>query len=55
MKKKMSLEYFDRYDQVAIVDSDIRYIKSNVWTSFIDLPAEYDFGGVVERDLPIEI
>ena len=39
---------------MAIVDSDI-YIKSNAPDIFIDLPAEYDFGGVVERDLPLNI
>ena len=48
MKKKMS-EYFDRYDQVAIVDSDIHI--NPMLRHFIDLAAEYDFGGVVERDL----
>ena len=53
-EKENAFEYFDRYDQVAIVDSDI-YIKSNAPDIFIDLPAEYDFGGVVERDLPLNI
>ena len=51
-EKENAFEYFDRYDQIAIVDSDI-YIKSNAPDIFLDLPQEYDFGGVAERELPL--
>ena len=51
-EKENAFEYFDRYDQIAIVDSDI-YIKSNAPDIFLDLPSKYDFGGVAERELPL--
>ena len=51
-EKENAFEYFGEYDQVAIVDSDI-YIKPNAPDIFLDLPQQYDFGGVLERDLPL--
>lgn len=51
-EKENAFEYFDGYDQIAIVDSDI-YIKTTAPNIFLDLPIEYDFGGVLERDLPL--
>ena len=51
-EKENAFEYFDRYDQIAIVDSDI-YIKPTAPNVFLDLTQEYDFGGVVERELPL--
>ena len=51
-EKENAFEYFDRYDQIAIVDSDI-YIKSTAPDIFLDLSQDYDFGGVVERELPL--
>ena len=53
-EKENAFEYFDRYDQIAIVDSDI-YVKSNAPDIFLDLPLEYDFGGVAERELPLNL
>ena len=53
-EKENAFEYFDRYDQVAIVDSDI-YIKPNAPDIFLDLPLEFDFGGVAERELPLNL
>ena len=51
-EKENAFEYLDRYDQVAIVDSDI-YIKSSAPDIFLDLPQQYDFGGVLEREMPL--
>ena len=51
-EKENAFEYFDEYDQVAIVDSDI-YIKPSAPDIFLDLPAEYEFGGVLEREMPL--
>ena len=51
-EKENAFGYFDRFDQVAIVDADV-YIRSNATSIFDDLPAHYDFGGVVERDMPL--
>lgn len=51
-EKENAFDYFDQYDQIAIVDADI-YIKSDAPNIFEDLPQEYDFGAVVERDMPI--
>lgn len=39
-------------DQCAIVDADI-YIKPNSPNIFDEVPMSYDFGGVLERDLPL--
>ena len=51
-EKENAFEYFDRFDQIAIVDSDI-WIRDNSPNIFDDLDSEYDFGGVVEREMPI--
>jgi len=51
-EKENAFEYFDTYDQIAIVDSDI-YIKPSAPSIFLELSEEYDFGGVLERDLPL--
>ena len=40
------------YDQIAIVDADI-YIRPGAPNIFDDLGSDYDFGAVVERDMPI--
>jgi hypothetical protein len=50
-EKENAFSYLKEYDQVAIVDSDI-YIKNTAPNIFNELPVEYAFGGVVERDLP---
>ena len=51
-EKENAFEYFNTYDQIAIVDSDI-YIKPSAPNIFLELSEEYDFGGVLERDLPL--
>jgi hypothetical protein len=51
-EKENAFNYFDEYDQIAIIDSDI-YVRDNAPNIFDELPEEYDFGGVLERDLPL--
>ena len=53
-EKENAFEYFDRYDQIAIVDSDI-YIKPTAPNIFDDLGEEYEFGGVLEREMPLNL
>ena len=50
-EKENAFEYFDRFDQIAIVDSDI-WIRDNSPNIFDDLDSEYDFGGVVAFFFP---
>jgi len=40
------------YDQVAVIDADI-YIRENASNIFDELGPEFDFGGVVEREMPL--
>ena len=49
-EKENAFDYFKDYDQIAIIDADI-YIKDNAPNIFEDLNG--DFGGVIERDMPI--
>ena len=51
-EKENAFEYFDRYDQIAIVDGDI-YIRPDAPDLFKELPEEYDFGGCVEANMPM--
>ena len=52
-EKENAFDWFTRgYDQIAIIDSDI-YIRPDAPNIFDDLDNDYDFGAVVERDMPI--
>ena len=51
-EKENAFAYLRTYDQVAIIDSDV-YIRPDAPNIFEDLGPEYDFGGVVEREMPI--
>jgi len=51
-EKENAFAYLRTYDQVAIIDSDV-YIRPDAPNIFKDLESEYDFGGVVEREMPI--
>ena len=51
-EKENAFEYFDKYDQIAIIDADV-FVRPNTPDFFKELPIEYDFGGVVEREMPI--
>ena len=51
-EKENAIGYFDHYDQIAIIDSDI-WVRDTCDTSIFDkVPMEYDFGGVIEREMP---
>lgn len=51
-EKENAFGYFDHYDQIAIIDSDI-WVRDTCNTSIFDkVPMEYDFGGVLEQDMP---
>lgn len=51
-EKENAFDFFNSYDQIAIIDSDV-YIRESAPNIFDELPLEYDFGGVLERDLPL--
>ena len=52
-EKENAFDYFKKgYDQIAIVDADI-YIRPDAPNIFDDLGSDYEFGAVVERDMPI--
>lgn len=50
-EKEHAFTFFDEYDQIAVVDSDI-YIRDTAPNIFEEFDPEADFGGVVERDMP---
>jgi hypothetical protein len=51
-EKENAFTYWPKYDQIAIVDADI-WIRPDSPNIFDELTPEYDFGGVVEREMPI--
>jgi len=51
-EKENAFKYFDQYDQIAIIDADV-YIRSSAADFFQELEVDYDFGAVVEKDMPI--
>jgi lipopolysaccharide biosynthesis glycosyltransferase len=51
-EKENAFAYLGEYDQVAIIDADV-YIRDTAPDIFKQLPEEYDFGGVVEREMPL--
>ena len=53
-EKENAFNYFGDYDQIAIVDSDI-WIRPGSPNVFDDFGTEFDFGGVVEREMPITL
>lgn len=52
-EKEWAFTYLNDYDQIAVVDADI-YIRENAPNIFDELPDEYDWGGVNERDMPLQ-
>lgn len=52
-EKENAFDYFDRYDQICIVDADI-WIRPTAPNIFDHLDSSVDFAGVIERDMPIE-
>jgi len=51
-EKENAFDYFNKYEQIAIIDADV-YIKETSPNIFIELPKEYDFGAVLECEMPI--
>jgi len=51
-EKENAFTYWPKYDQIAIIDADI-WIRPGSPNIFDELTSEYDFGGVVEREMPI--
>ena len=50
-EKENAFGYFSEYDKIAIIDSDV-YVRPGSPDIFADL-GEADFGGVLEKSLPI--
>lgn len=50
-EKSVALTRFPEYDKICIIDADI-YIRETAPNIFDELE-DYDFGGVLERDLPL--
>jgi len=50
-EKENAFEYFDRYDDIAIIDSDV-FIRPQSPSIFDELQG-HDFGVAIERDMPI--
>gem|GEM_PF-611805 len=51
-EKENAFAYFKSYDQIAIIDADI-YIRDTAPDIFDDVDQKYDFGAVLERDMPM--
>jgi len=51
-EKENAFDYWNKYDQIAIIDADI-WIRPGSPNIFDELDPESDFGGVVERSAPI--
>ena len=49
-EKENALEYFDRYEKVAVLDADI-YVRDNAPDIFKE--SVTDFAGVIEREMPL--
>jgi hypothetical protein len=50
-EKENAFSHINNFDQIAIIDSDI-YIRPDAPNIFEDLPNQYAFGAVAERELP---
>jgi len=51
-EKQNAFDLLHEYDQVAIIDADI-YVRESAPNVFDELGSEYDFGGVIEREMPL--
>lgn len=51
-EKENAFEYLNTHDQVAIIDSDV-YVRRGSPNIFDDLHPDSEFGGVVEREMPL--
>ncbi|NDB79774.1 hypothetical protein EB155_07890 [archaeon] len=51
-EKENAFTYLRNYDQVAIIDADV-FVRENASNIFDSVSEQYNFGAVVERDMPI--
>lgn len=51
-EKENAFSYLDKYDRIAIIDSDI-YIRETAPNIFEQLSDGSEFGAVIERDMPL--
>lgn len=51
-EKENAFKYFDRYDQIAIIDADI-YIRDTAPDIFNSIEPDAAFAGVYEREMPV--
>jgi lipopolysaccharide biosynthesis glycosyltransferase len=51
-EKEVAFAYLKNYDQIAVIDADV-WVRPNSPNIFDELTDEYDFGAVVEREMPI--
>ena len=51
-EKENAFNYLDKYDQIAIIDSDI-YIRDTAPNVFDELEEDTVFAGVMEKDMPL--
>ena len=51
-EKEVAFNYLDDYEKILILDGDI-YVKPEAPNIFYALPPSFDFGAVVECDMPI--
>jgi len=51
-EKENAFEYLDKYDQVAIIDSDV-YIRPDAPNVFDTINKDVDFAGVLEKEMPV--
>lgn len=52
-EKENAFNYWDKYDQIVIIDADI-YVRPNTPNIFNEMSNETEFAGVVERTCPVE-
>lgn len=51
-EKENAFNYLKSYDNVAVIDADV-WVRPDSPNIFDDLAPEFDFGAVVEREMPI--
>jgi len=52
LEKENAFDHLGEYDQIAVIDADI-YVRESAPNIFDELPSDFDWGGVLERDLPL--
>ena len=52
LEKENAFDYLDRYDQIAVIDSDV-WVRPDAPSIFDDVDPKVDMAAVVERDMPL--